>query len=93
VDATVVDEVLLSAVAEACVRVGQPDLLLKKLEQLRELGTVSVSGAHTFGSLIKAFGHAKDAKGAWRCWREMRSPYSANEHYNWLHGRSSHDKW
>merc|ERR1719215_1460071 len=68
------DEVLLSSVVEACVRVGKPDLLLKKLEQLQMTGKmVSVCGAHTFGSLIKAYGHAKDVGGVWRCWKEMRS--------------------
>jgi len=68
------DEVLLSSVVEACVRVGKPDLLLKKLEHLQESGKmVSVVGAHTFGSLIKAYGHARDIAGVWRCWKEMRS--------------------
>jgi len=68
------DEVLLSSVVEACVRVGKPDLLLKKLEHLQASGKmVSVCGAHTFGSLIKAYGHAKDIAGVWRCWKEMRS--------------------
>jgi len=68
------DEVLLSSVVEACVRVGKPDLLLKKLETLQATGKmVAVCGAHTFGSLIKAYGHAKDIAGVWRCWKEMRS--------------------
>jgi len=68
------DEVLLSSVVEACVRVGQPDLLLKKLDNLQATGRmVSVCGAHTFGSLIKAYGHAKDIAGVWRYWKEMRS--------------------
>jgi len=68
------DEVLLSSVVEACVRVGQPDLLLKKLDNLQATGKmVSVCGAHTFGSLIKAYGHAKNIAGVWRYWKEMRS--------------------
>merc|ERR1719375_747267 len=66
------DEVLLSSVVEACVRVGKPDLLTTKLAQITKDHHV-VSGAHTFGSLIKAYGHAKDIEGAWRCWKEMRS--------------------
>merc|ERR1719262_1134740 len=67
------DEVLLSSVVEACVRIGKPDLLISKLKHLQEANCISVSGAHTYGSLIKAHGHAKDVDGAWRCWKEMRS--------------------
>eukprot|EP00746_Dinoflagellata_sp_MGD_P098511 gnl/MRDRNA2_/MRDRNA2_39767_c1_seq1.p1 gnl/MRDRNA2_/MRDRNA2_39767_c1~~gnl/MRDRNA2_/MRDRNA2_39767_c1_seq1.p1 ORF type:complete len:1084 (-),score=202.65 gnl/MRDRNA2_/MRDRNA2_39767_c1_seq1:59-3310(-) len=65
------DEVLLSSVMEACVRVGKPELLNSKLTMLQN--KVSVQGAHTFGSLIKAYGKAGDMNGAWKCWREMRS--------------------
>merc|ERR1719182_593262 len=67
------DEVLLSSVVEACVRIGKPDLLTAKLKQLQGDDTVAVNGSHTFGSLIKAYGHAKDIAGVWRCWKEMRS--------------------
>merc|ERR1719487_2656189 len=67
------DEVLMSSVVEACVRIGKPDLLTAKLKQLEEGGEVAVNGSHTFGSLIKAYGHAKDIDGVWRCWKEMRS--------------------
>lgn len=67
------DEVLLSSVVEACVRVGKPDLLTQTLAQLQQHGHVIVSGAHTFGSLIKAYGHARDVDGAFRCWKEMRT--------------------
>lgn len=67
------DEVLLSSVVEACVRVGKPDLLNTKLAQITKDSKVVVTGAHTFGSLIKAYGHAKDVDSAWRCWKEMRT--------------------
>mmetsp|Transcript_66780 Transcript_66780/g.159765 ORF Transcript_66780/g.159765 Transcript_66780/m.159765 type:complete len:1049 (-) Transcript_66780:193-3339(-) len=67
------DEVLLSSVIEACVRIGKPDMVMQQLESLHASGRVSVNGPHTFGSLIKAYGHTKDIAGAWRCWREMRS--------------------
>merc|ERR1719401_2989006 len=67
------DEVLLSSVVEACVRIGQPDLLANKLQELQGKNNISVSGSHTFGSLIKAYGHARDVNGIWRCWKEMRS--------------------
>merc|ERR1719379_1788204 len=66
------DEVLLSSVVEACVRLGKPDLLSAQLAKLQDYNKVSINGAHTFGSLIKAYGHVKDIDGAWRCWKEMR---------------------
>merc|ERR1719235_610546 len=69
------DEVLLSSVVEACVRIGKPELLTSKLKQLRTTEGVSVRGSHTFGSLIKAYGHAQDMDGVWRCWKEMRSAH------------------
>jgi len=67
------DEVLLSSVVEACVRIGKPDLLAQKLTELQGSDRIAVNGAHTFGSLIKAFGCARDVDGVWRCWKEMRS--------------------
>merc|ERR1719321_1692461 len=68
-----VDEVLLSSVVEACVRVGKPDLLARKLKELQGGNCICINGAHTFGSLIKAYGHAGDVSGVWRCWKDMRS--------------------
>jgi len=67
------DEVLLSSVVEACVRIGKPDLLAEKLKELQGSESFTVNGSHTFGSLIKAYGHARDINGVWRCWKEMRS--------------------
>lgn len=67
------DEVLLSSVVEACVRIGKPDLLNTKLRQLMAGDTIQVNGSHTFGSLIKAYGHARDMDSVWRCWKEMRT--------------------
>lgn len=67
------DEVLVSSVVEACVRIGRPELLTKKLRQIAPSDDGAVNGSHTFGSLIKAYGHAKDMDGAWRCWKEMRA--------------------
>merc|ERR1719171_2821225 len=68
------DEILLSSVVEACVRIGRPELLTAKQQQLQSSNTkVDVNGAHTFGSLIKAYGCAKDMAGVWRTWKEMRT--------------------
>lgn len=66
------DEVLLSSVVEACVRIGKPELLNEKLKKFNS-DKISVNGSHTFGSLIKAYGHVKDIDGVWRCWKDMRS--------------------
>merc|ERR1719327_1955642 len=61
------DEVLLSSVVEACVRIGKPDLLESQLKQLQDSTPIAINGSHTYGSLIKAYGHAKDIDGIWRC--------------------------
>jgi len=66
------DEVLLSSVVEACVRIGKPDLLESKLKLLHD-SSITISGSHTYGSLIKAYGRVQDIDGIWRCWKEMRS--------------------
>merc|ERR1719392_208196 len=67
------DEVLLSSVVEACVRIGKPELLEEQLKYLQESTPITINGSHTYGSLIKAYGHAKDLTSVWRCWKEMRS--------------------
>merc|ERR1719410_505159 len=66
------DEVLLSSVCEACIRVGRADLLAKQIARQRTSRRVNVRGAHTFGSIIRAYGVLKDLKGVWDTWREMR---------------------
>jgi pentatricopeptide repeat protein len=67
------DEVMLSSVVEACVRIDKPDILTKKLQQLQGKERIVLNTSHTCGSLIKAYGHAKDLEGVWRIWKEMRS--------------------
>jgi len=67
------DEVLLSSTVEACVRIGRPELLVKKLAQMQDAQKIVINGSHTCGSLIKAYGYARDIDGAWRCWKEMRA--------------------
>jgi pentatricopeptide repeat protein len=67
------DEVLLSSVVEACVRIGRPELLQSKLKQVQGNNAITIQGSHTYGSLIKAHGHAKDINAVWKCWKEMRS--------------------
>merc|ERR1719329_595338 len=48
------DEVLMSSVVEACVRIGQPDLLTGKLQQLQATNKLVVNSSHTFGCMIEA---------------------------------------
>jgi len=67
------DEVLLSSTVEACVRIGKPDLVASKLKHLESKEKIIINGSHTGGSLIKAYGYARDIEGVWRCWKEMRS--------------------
>jgi pentatricopeptide repeat protein len=67
-----VDEVLLSSLCEACIRAGRSELLSRQLRRHRGQGGVKVQGAHTFGSIIRAYGFVKDINGVWDTWNEMR---------------------
>jgi len=67
------DEILLSSVCEACIRTGRKDLLGKQLQRQCGTNPVKVNGAHTFGSLIRAYGLLGDLSSTWELWREMRS--------------------
>eukprot|EP00929_Paragymnodinium_shiwhaense_P013910 TRINITY_DN121759_c0_g1_i1.p1 TRINITY_DN121759_c0_g1~~TRINITY_DN121759_c0_g1_i1.p1 ORF type:complete len:1113 (+),score=272.65 TRINITY_DN121759_c0_g1_i1:197-3535(+) len=69
------DELLLSSVVEACVRVGRVSLLTQRLDGVRQAKGLKLTNAHSFGSLIKAYGFAKDLAGVWRCWKELRSQH------------------
>lgn len=67
-----IDEALISSVVDACVRIGRPDLLSERLTQLQNGNRLNIKSSHTFGSLIKAYGHANDLQGVWRQWVAMR---------------------
>merc|ERR1719252_230546 len=66
------DEVLFASVVEACVRVGQLDLLSSKLQQYAGLGGLAGLTAPTYGSMIKAYGRARDIERVRELWGEMR---------------------
>mmetsp|Transcript_102450 Transcript_102450/g.208563 ORF Transcript_102450/g.208563 Transcript_102450/m.208563 type:complete len:955 (+) Transcript_102450:134-2998(+) len=66
------DEVLLSAACEACIRAGRSDLIVKQLSKRRTGKGVQVTGAHTFGSIIRAYGFIEDLAGVLDTWREMK---------------------
>jgi len=55
------------------VRIGKPDLLESQLKHLQDSSPITINGSHTYGSLIKAYGHARDLPSIWRCWKQMRS--------------------
>merc|ERR1719217_1289958 len=66
------DEVLFASVIEACVRIGQLDLLSSKLQQYAGLGGLAGLTAPTYGSMIKAYGRARDIERVRELWGEMR---------------------
>merc|ERR1719409_856459 len=67
------DEVLFASVVEACVRVGQLDLLSSKLQQYASFGGLAGLTAPTYGSMIKAYGRARDIERVRELWGEMRA--------------------
>merc|ERR1719191_926983 len=66
------DEVLFASVVEACVRVGQLELLSSKLQQYASFGGLAGLTAPTYGSMIKAYGRARDIERVRELWGEMR---------------------
>merc|ERR1719161_893615 len=66
------DEVLFASVIEACVRIGQLDLLSAKLQQYAAKGGLAGLTAPTYGSMIKAYGRARDIERVLELWAEMR---------------------
>mmetsp|Transcript_132905 Transcript_132905/g.284053 ORF Transcript_132905/g.284053 Transcript_132905/m.284053 type:complete len:951 (-) Transcript_132905:50-2902(-) len=66
------DEVLLSSVCEACIRVGRSDLLVKQLHKHRKEKVVQIQGPHTYGSIIRSYGFVEDMRGVWETWKEMQ---------------------
>merc|ERR1719387_3368076 len=65
------DEVLFSSVIEACVRTGQLDLLSKQMRKYARQGGLVALTAPTYGSMIKAYGQARDVERMWELWNEM----------------------
>lgn len=65
------DEVLFTSVAEACIRSQRLDLLSAKIASYRERGLLHGLAAPTFGSMIKAFGLARNVDQIRLLWAEM----------------------
>merc|ERR1719162_2926117 len=67
------DEILFASMIEACVRIGHLDLLSSKLQQYASKGGFAALTAPTYGSMIKAYGKARDIERIRELWSEMRS--------------------
>jgi pentatricopeptide repeat protein len=65
------DEVLFLSVVEACIRTGRLDLLSRQTEKFMKQGASASLTAPTYGSMIKAYGHARDIKRVWQLWDQM----------------------
>lgn len=66
-----IDEVLFSSVIEACIRIKQLDLLSDLMRRYRsKKGFINLT-APTYGSMIKAYGHAGDIQRVKELWAEM----------------------
>jgi len=65
------DEVLFLSVVEACIRTGRLDLLSRQTEKFLSQGSAVSLTAPTFGSMIKAYGHARDVKRVKELWCQM----------------------
>jgi len=66
------DEVLFSSVIEACIRIKRLDVLSSRLQRYAAKGGLAGLSAPTYGSMIKAYGQARDVERVWELWREMR---------------------
>lgn len=67
-----VDDILLSSLAEACVRVGsRAPRLYATLVRILEDYEGATWGAQTCGSLIRAHGQAQDTASMWKRWNSM----------------------
>lgn len=66
------DEILLSSIAEATVRMGQhASKIYAVLRRELDNHEGAVWSAQTCGSLIRAHGHTKDTDGMWKQWNNM----------------------
>jgi len=66
-----IDEVLLSSMVEACMRMRRMDVLSKLLSQCNDDEKSLKLTAPSYGSLIKAYAHISDVTRMWALWHEM----------------------
>lgn len=65
------DEVLFLSVVEACIRTGRLDSLSRQMTKFMKQSAAATLTAPTYGSMIKAYGHARDVKRVWDLWNKM----------------------
>merc|ERR1719420_313119 len=65
------DDVLVNTLLDACIRLRDVSRLTTALKTFHGSGVVP--SEHAYGSVIKAYGHAKALPEAWATWREMLS--------------------
>merc|ERR1719174_196237 len=63
------DDVLVNTLLDACIRLRDVGRLTNALKTFHGSGVVP--SEHAYGSVIKAYGHAKALPDAWKTWREM----------------------
>merc|ERR1719247_1901363 len=63
------DDVLVNTLLDACIRLRDVSRLTNALKTFHGSGVVP--SEHAYGSVIKAYGHAKALPEAWTTWREM----------------------
>lgn len=66
------DEGLLSAVIESCLRADRPDFLEMHLRQ-HPIRYIQLKNPQTYGYLIRAYGALQNVKGVWDTWREIKT--------------------
>lgn len=65
------DEVLFVSLVDGCIRTGRLDMLTRHTESFMKQDASSALTAATYGTMIKAFGHARDVKHVWNLWGQM----------------------
>merc|ERR1719262_1642071 len=66
-----IDEVLLSSMVEACMRMRRVDVLSKLLSQCEDEEKGLKLTAPSYGSMIKAYAQVGDVTRMWALWRQM----------------------
>lgn len=68
------DEALLTAIVDSSIRVGRTDLLQPWIRR-QQANFSRVKRAHTFSSIIRAYGAVHDTDGVWSTWSDMRKSH------------------
>merc|ERR1719271_809869 len=63
------DEVLVNTLLDACIRLRDVQRLSTALEAFRRTG--AVPSDHAYGTVLRAYGHARALPEAWATWNEM----------------------